>query len=98
FDRGAAQHAAAHPESELGGGGGDPGFGSGARGKIEPALVVGGMLAGDPMVHLAGGGWFGGGGRYDAAQVHLGDPALGDALLGATYASVVLGAGEAPVA
>src|SRR5699024_9004243 len=61
FDRGAAQHAAAHPESELGGGGGDPGFGSGARRKIEPALVGSGMLAGDPVVDLAGGGRFGGG-------------------------------------
>src|SRR5690625_7493623 len=60
FDRGAAQHAAAHPESELGGGCGDPGFGSGGRGDIEPALVGGGMLAGDTAVPLGGGGGCGG--------------------------------------
>src|SRR5699024_9556536 len=97
FDRGAAQHAAAHPESELGGGGGDTGFGSGGRGKIAPALVGGGMLAGDPVVHLVGGGRYGGGRREEAAQVHRGDAGLGDEPLGAPYASGVLGAGEARV-
>src|SRR5699024_5906703 len=67
LDRGAAQRAAAHPESEFGGGGGDPGFRSGGGGEVEPAPVWSGVREGDLVVDLFGGWRFGGGGVQRAA-------------------------------